>query len=236
MDILLIGENGTSYSIANGTRAITLVGLPAITQTNLLYIYNVTQDKLYFSPTETLANATVSGGNTINIASSFPVLADTDVMHMQVTLGEMAYDITADANKNLTMNPEYSYRTSPELTVGFTNQAVGTYYYPIPWDTYKHGSMFATAVTGAGNTLTYTLWATNKYDVDLVTISELEWDDVTNYLTGAASYAIGAATANYEAMHWLDSVITVEHLMLKVVVVDGGTPSNSLGIYTKKAY
>ena len=235
MDILLIGENGTSYSIVNGTRAITLIGLPAITERNLLYIYNVTQDELYFSPTVSLPNATVSGGNTINIATSYAVLADTDELHMQITLGEMAYDITADANKSLTMNPDYSYRTSPELTVGYTNQAAGTYYYPIPFDTYRYGSMFVTAVTGAANTLTYTLWATNKFDVDLVTISELEWDDVTLYLTGAASYAIGAATANYEAMHWLAS-ITVEYIMVKVVVVDGGTPANSLGIYTKKAY
>lgn len=236
MDVILVGTNGTSYTITDATRTITLSGLSSITTENLLYVYNITQDELYYSPVETLAKASVSGGNIITISTDFPVLADTDVLHIQLTIGDHAYDPTLDVYKTTTQNPDYAYRTSPELTIDYTNQAAGTYYFPIPWDTYKHGSMFVTAVTGAGNTFEYTLWATNKFDVDLVTISELEWGDVTNYLTGAASYTVAAATANYEAMHWLDTVIIAEYLMLKVVVVDGGTPSNTLGIYTKKGY
>ena len=236
MDVLLVGTNGSSYTITNGTRTITLSGLPSITTENLLYLYNVTQDELYYSPVEGLAKALVSGGNTITISTDFAVMADTDVLHIQLSTGDNAYDSSLDVYKTSVQNPEYAYRTSPELTIDYTNQAAGTYYFPIPWDTYKHGSMFVTAVTGAGNTFEYTLWATNKFDVDLITISELEWDDVTNYLTGAASYSIGAGTANYEAMHWLDSVIVAEYLMVKVVVVDGGTPSNTFGLYTKKGY
>ena len=236
MDILLIGTNGTSYTITDSTRIITLVNVPAITTNSLLYVYNITQGKLYYSPTETLSNAVVSGGNTITVDTQFEVLSSTDELHIQITVGEYAYDSGLDSFKSLVQNPDYAYRTSPELIVGLTNQAVGTYYYPFSWDTYKHGSLFVTAVTGAGNTIDYTLFATNKYDVDLLTISELEWDDVTNYLTGAASYSIAAATASYKDMHFLDSVIIAEHLMLKVVIVDGGTPSNSLGIYLKKAY
>jgi hypothetical protein len=236
MDVILVGTNSTSYSISDGTRTITLVGLPSITTENLLYVYNITQDELYYSPVENLAKASVSGGDTITISTDFAVMADTDTLHIQLTTGDFGYDESLDVYKTTVQNPEYAYRTSPELTVDYTNQAAGTYYFPIPWDTYKYGSMFVTAVTGAGNTFDYTLWATNKFDVDLVTISELEWDDVTNYLTGAASYSIAALTANYEAMHWLDTPIIAEYLMLKVVVVDGGTPSNTLGIYTKKGY
>lgn len=236
MDVILIGTNGSSYAISDGTRTITLSGIASITTENLLYVYNITQDELYYSPVETLAKASVSGGNTITISTDFAVMPSTDVLHIQLTTGQLGYDETLDVYKHTVQNPDYAYRTSPELVVDFTNEAAGTYYYTIPWDTYKHGSMFATAITGTGNTLTYTLWATNKFDVDLITISETEWDDVTNYLTGAASYSIPAATGNYEAMHWLDTVITVEYLMVKVVVVDGGTPSNSLGIYLKKGY
>lgn len=236
MDILLVGTNGTSYVITDSTRIITLVNVPSITTENLLYVYNVTQGILYYSPTETLSNAVVSGGNTITIDSQFAVLSDTDELHIQLTSGEYAYDSGLDTIKTSVQNPDYAYRTSSELIVDYTNQAAGTYYIPFSWDTYKHGSLFALGATGTGNTFTYTLWSTNKSDVDLITISELEWDDVTNYLTGAASYAIAAATANYEAMHFLDSVIIAEYMMLKVVVVDGGTPDNSLGIYLKKAY
>jgi len=236
MDVILIGTNGTSYSIADGTRAITLVGLSSITTENLLYVYNITQDILYYSPTQTLAKAVVTSGNVINVDSTFALLADTDVLHIQLSTGDLAYDVSLDLKKVSVQNPSYAYRTSPELSVGFTNQVAGTYYYPIPWDTYKHGSMFALGVTGALNTITYTLWSSNKFDVDLITISELEWADVTTYLTGAASYNLPVSTVNYEAMHFLDTVITVEYLMLKVVVVDGAAPSNSFGIYVKKGY
>lgn len=236
MDIILIGTDSTSYVISDSTRTITLSGIPSITTENLLYVYNQTQDKLYYSPTETLAKAVVSGGNTITISTDFAVMASTDVLHIQLSIGTFAYDNSLDVYKIIEQNPDYAYRTSPELIVGYTNQAAGTYYFPISWDTYKHGSLFVTAVTGTANTITYTLWATNKFDVDLVTISELEWKDVTTALTGSASYSIAAATTNHEDMHWLDSVIIAEYLMLKVVIVDGGTPANSLGIYLKKGY
>lgn len=238
MDNILIGTNGTSYTITDATRNITINGMSSFTRENVLYVFNITQNLLYYAPVYnavTPLNKITVSGDVITIDSSFAVLADTDELHIQMSTGDIAYDYTVDADKTLRQNPDYAYRTSPEL-IGFTNQAAGTYYYVIPWDTYKHGSAFVTAVTGASNTLTYTLWATNKYDVDLSTISELEWADVTNDLTGAASYAIAAATANYEALHWLDQVITVEYLMLKMVVVDGGTPSNSFGFYIKKAY
>lgn len=236
MDVILVGTDGSNYSISDGTRTITLTGLPSITTENLLYIYNITQDILYYSPTETLAKASVSGGNIITISTDFAVMPSTDILHIQLSTGDLVYDNVLGADKVAVQNPGYSYRTSPELTVDFTNQAAGTYYFPFSWDTYKHGSMFVTAVTGAGNTFDYTLWATNKFDVDLVTISELEWYDATNDLTGAASYSIAAATANYENFHFLGTNIVAEYLMIKVTVVDGGTPSNILGIYTKKAY
>lgn len=236
MDVLLVGTNSSSYVITDSTRTITLVGVPSITTANLLYVYNITQGKLYFSPTESLSKAVVSGGNIISVDGTFDVLLSTDEMHIQLTIGDMAYDSGLDTIKTSNQNPDYAYRTSPELIVGFTNQPADIYYYPFSWDTYKFGSLFATGATGAANTLTYTLWATNKFDVDLLTISEFEWDDVTNYLTGAASYILGALTANYEAMHFLDTPLIAEHLMLKVVVVDGGVPLNSLNIYVKKAY
>lgn len=187
MDILLIGENGTSYTIANGTRAITLVGLPAITSKNLLYIYNITQDKLYFSPTETLPNATVAGGNIINVAVSFPVLASTDELHMQITLGEMAYDATLDANKSLVQNPEWAHYTSVEHIIDETDVAIDTYFHEFYVTTYRNLAIQIHSVDATGFE-----WKIYRTLDDAATLpatggtAGLTWIEVTTELFGGA--------------------------------------------------
>lgn len=128
MDSILIGTNGTSYTITDATRVITLSGLPSITQENLLYVFNYTQNKLYYAPTENIAKVAVSGGDTLTVDTDFAVLASTDELHIQLSIGDLAYDYTVDANKDLVQNPEWAHYTSTEHLIDVTDASVDTYF------------------------------------------------------------------------------------------------------------
>ena len=84
MNKIVIGSDEGTYTVTNGARTITLAGL-SFTPSNeqLAYIYNKTQDKLYYAPGEGLAKATLAG-LVITIDASFPVLATGDVLHIQM--------------------------------------------------------------------------------------------------------------------------------------------------------
>ena len=80
----LIKLTSDDFIIADGARTIDLhADFDSIDITDLAYIYNKTQDKLYFGQAQGLSKASVSG-STITIDSSFPVLADSDEMHIQL--------------------------------------------------------------------------------------------------------------------------------------------------------
>ena len=70
-----------------GTRIITLTDLGFdLKQIQLAYVYNITQDLLYYAPAVGVAKATVAGTyptKTITIDSSFAVLGGSDKIHIQ---------------------------------------------------------------------------------------------------------------------------------------------------------
>ncbi len=114
---ILVGSDEGIYTVTNGARTITLTGLsftPSIEQ--LAYVYNKTQDKLYYAPAPGLAKCTLSAG-VITIDASFPVLATGDIVHIQMWLPERAYDTTLDVLKAILLNPEYGHETAVETLV-----------------------------------------------------------------------------------------------------------------------
>lgn len=96
---ILVKSDEGQYAPGNGTRTITLSELsftPKIEQ--IAYIYNKTQDKLYYSPAVGIAKCTISG-LVITIDGAFPVLATTDEIHIQLWLPARAYDTNQDVKK-----------------------------------------------------------------------------------------------------------------------------------------
>lgn len=80
---ILIGSDEGSYTPTNGDRTIIMSGLsfnPTIEQ--IAYVYNITQDQLYYAPSVGIALCTLTG-STITIDASFPVLATGDKIHIQ---------------------------------------------------------------------------------------------------------------------------------------------------------
>ena len=92
MTILIVGNNGSSYTITDASRIITVKGADSFTLENLLYVFNITKNKLYYSPAEDVGLAAVSGGDTITIDSSFDVMDDDDKIHIQLSTGDIAFD------------------------------------------------------------------------------------------------------------------------------------------------
>lgn len=120
---ILIGSDEGAYTVTNGARTITLTGLSFIpTQEQLAYVYNKTQDKLYYAPAVGLAKCTISGG-VITFDSTFPVLVTGDIIHIQMWLPERAYDVNLDSGKVLVQNPEYAHTTSVEALADEANIA-----------------------------------------------------------------------------------------------------------------
>lgn len=110
MDKIVIKSDQGSYVVTNGARTITLSGLsftPIIEQ--LAYVYNKTQDLLYYAPAEGIALCTISG-LVITIDSSFAVLATGDELHIQMFIP----DASADPKVVYVENPEYAHYTSVE--------------------------------------------------------------------------------------------------------------------------
>lgn len=234
-----VGGGNNSYSNASGDFTATPnAGTKTITLTGLSY--TLTNEQLQGSSIKIdcenidLCGATTAA-NVITVPSLVNNLTGSEVVTISLLGPDKAYDPTLDTNKITSLNPDYAYRTSPELVADLTNQAAGTTYYVMPWDTYQPGSLMVLGTTGAGDTITYTIWATNKFDADLTTIDETEWSDVTSDLTTSASHTIASGTATaVPVMHFFDTKIVAENLLLKVVVAGGTT--NTFEAYLKKAY
>jgi len=147
---ILIGSDEGNYAPGDGTRTITLSALsftPIIEQA--AYIYNKTQDVLYYAPAERLAKCTISG-LVITIDSSFAVLATTDEIHIQFWLPERAYDVNQDVGKVNVENPEYDHYTSVEHIVDITNASIDTYFVGISSASFRNMAIQLGATDATG--------------------------------------------------------------------------------------
>lgn len=122
-DKIVIGSDEGSYTVTNSGRTITLTGLYFVPkQEQLAYVFNKTQDKLYYAPAEGIALATLAGG-VITIDSTFPILISGDILHIQMWSPNRGFDPNLDSSKVITQNPEYAHTTSVETLVSETNLA-----------------------------------------------------------------------------------------------------------------
>ena len=102
---IIVGSSEGTYSVTNGARTITLMGLSWTLQIEeLAYIYNRTQDLLYYAPAMNVALCTLSAG-VITINSTFPVLVTGDQIHIQLYKPNQGFENTLDANKTIVENP-----------------------------------------------------------------------------------------------------------------------------------
>jgi len=89
MSVVTIGVDVGSYSAGNGTRIITLSDLGFVpTQEGLLFVVNITQNRLYYATAPELMKATISGSTiVIDTDPDFPLLETGDVLHIQMDNG-----------------------------------------------------------------------------------------------------------------------------------------------------
>ena len=99
---IIIGHHQGSYTPGNGNRTITIDGLSFILKLEAIrWVYNNTQNLLYYVPTEDVALVSVSAGN-ILIDGSFPILQSGDIITIIVSaideesskVDEVSIDIT----------------------------------------------------------------------------------------------------------------------------------------------
>lgn len=110
MEKITVGVDQGSYTVTNGARTITLSGLsftPTIEQ--LAYVYNITQQTLYYAPAGTLAKCTLSG-NVITIDSTFSTLVTGDEIHIQMFVDQD----DLDSSNVYVENPNHAHYTSVE--------------------------------------------------------------------------------------------------------------------------
>lgn len=133
---LVIGIGSENYTV-NG-KEITLTGLQFTPKIEgLAYLYNVTQDKLYYAPAEQLSKASMSG-NVITIADTFDDIGVDDILHIQVWMPPLGWDSSIGAFKQIVLNPEHAHYTDPLTLISTTNLAIGKYFKEFTADDFRN--------------------------------------------------------------------------------------------------
>ena len=216
-------------TITDGTKNITITGLPFTLENK--HVVNGAIKKITSAGVITAVdtgNISVSGGViTLSEADDF---ATGDEVVVSITGPDKAYDEATDSNQVFVINPEYEHYTSPEHLIDVTNGAAATTRYVIPFESYKNGSLHWDLVGSATDTVTMTVWGTNKADAD--DSADTDWVDISSTILGAAN-KVSSSTAAEEDIAFIDSSIVLLKMMVKIVITGGTT--NSVDAYIKKA-
>lgn len=110
--IVIGGELGSSYTVNDGTRtfSITIPGVSDIQQEDIAYVFNITQNKLYYAPAEDVALIDSVVANLVTIDSSFGTLVAGDLLHIQVWVRD--YNISIEPTTHRSPNDFSASRTS----------------------------------------------------------------------------------------------------------------------------
>jgi len=177
-----------------------------------------------------LTNVIVSGG--VITLGDIDDFASGDTVSVTLIGPDKAYDEGIDAGTVHVINPEYGHWTSPEHLVDLSAEGASDQLYVIPWESYKNGSIHYKIVnTNAGDTITLTMFATNNADADDSAVTD--WVDVTTAMLGAASKSVN--NASLEEIAFFNSNLTPLKFALRVVTATGGTDTNAVDVYIKKA-
>jgi hypothetical protein len=126
---------------------------------------------------ETTGDTIVLSGNT---ADSWD---DGDSYTVGIDAELQSYDISLDANKTLSQNPEWAHYTSSEVLYEVSNSDSILLEEVFDIRGYGEFAMQITAATDDSTIIEMNFWATIVPDVNITTIDTTEWVNVTNQLT-----------------------------------------------------
>lgn len=113
----LIKLTDAEYTVNDSTKTITLSSTySSVTTTDLGYIYNKTQDQLYFGQAERIALASITAG-VITIDSGFDNLATGDEVHIQLWVEDETLIDGVDSIRTTESNPVWNRYTDAESLV-----------------------------------------------------------------------------------------------------------------------
>jgi hypothetical protein len=188
---ILIGTRGTGYTPGNGTRVISLSGLPDSLNIGqierVFFVYNDTQKILYYAPDASVSMITVSNTNELTIDASKAVLATTDKIKILVWQADVTTDYSLSQIKTVLQNPGV-FRPIVEKFIEEAPTSANTYYYPVSMDQYRDASFQLLLTSGAS--LTVKAFATWDSTADVPNAGGTpsgSWSDVSSLVLGAAS-------------------------------------------------
>ncbi len=219
---IIVGRTGnSSYSVGNGTRNITISGIPwTLAVEDIALIFADTQNLLYHAQGEDMAKCTVSSG-VITIDSSFPVLATGDVIHIQLFEPNRGVDQDGHPLVTVQNQPQDDY-TDPETSIAEEDQAdAAVSRYVIPLQGHKEFSLDETYFADtADDTITRTIWLTDDAAAD--DSADTGWKDKTNALTGSASLVTTNTTQTAFNLFVGDKKVVALKMMIRLAYVYGG--------------
>jgi hypothetical protein len=247
MDMILIGSHpGTSYTVTNGANTVTLNGLnftPIIEQ--IAYVYNKTQDVLYYAPAKGIAKASISG-NVITTDSSFDPFATGDELHIQMWSPPIALDVMLSALKIISQNPAYAHYTDPqhidEDNEGAQNDTKYTRY-AVNMASYKFlGGSYLITADDTHNDVTLKVYGTYKTDYALPDedTAIADSDEIFNISEAVLGDAAGK-TVNNASLGGLFSIASerqYEAIIFELMYEEDNTaaPANAADIRYKLFY
>jgi hypothetical protein len=167
----------------------------------------------------------------ITVAGATPFLDANDIIYCFIAEIPTGDDIGNDVKKVQEQSAGWTHRGTDEH--GATLTATNQYYYVIPGDTYRNGSITNEYVMGAGSSAVIKVYMTDDATENITTITIGNWFDVSSDIIGAASLAAGAA-ATTEAVWFLDTNMVAEYWLVEVDYTDAA--DSTVDIKAKKTF
>jgi len=237
--VILIGDQGTNYSVTADSRNITITGLSFTLETkHLLHVYNITQGKLYHVPAPGVSHCTVSGGVITFEASAGPVLASGDILHIQIWVPNKGSDLDGYPMVHV-LNPEYAHSTSPIVLVAEEDETVDNVNrYVLPFEEYKDAGVYVKLFAdSADDSVFFSIWVTNDTDAD--DSADTGWVNVTDEFSDLANsdLVIECINDTVEFYFWIQDRPALKY-MIKLeygLSSSGITENNSADVIVIKA-
>jgi hypothetical protein len=239
----------SQISITAGNQTIPLTNIPigavGVTQRNI-YRTIAGDTGTYKLLTSILDNATTIFSDTIADGSlgvdvptvsnvyditfaNLPTLNTSDILMIDTDIPDETKDYTLNVQKIVNESPEWSHYTDQIEIIDSTNIAAGTYRNVIDTSGYKDYFLAIIATAGTNNTITVTLQIPLKSTC--VNTDDVSWKDVTLELTGVSSILCSSIAPI--SLYWIFNILPIERLMIKTVITNSGTASNTLSVSIK---
>jgi len=172
-----------------------------------------------------------SGVFTITYSDGLSALEADDNIFIMVDIQDPTYDYSLDAQKIINQTPEWSHYVDQYELFDASNTAAGTQRVVAYTESYKNHMFGIVGTVGTNNTVTITFQVPLKSTC--VDTDDVNWKDITMLLTGMASIVIDSTTTPFSDAYFIDTDIIFERLMVKIVLTNSGTASNTLAVSHK---